>query len=321
MGTRCSRGTIPRAIAVAAVAGLLVTAQGPAGAAEGVSLTRTDNAREVAPGELEAVLAKANVIASLAAGEEVAAYGVGVKAQADSTVFLSLSSEYLMAACLSGAISSGPASADPGKVIVWHAEARSPKTFSFDVDRFLATTSAVLDPKVTSSLEQVSENHRQLIFWGLLRPTGVNAQAPVFPVVEEVRRAYLLAPTVIEIRRGAGGDSARLAALVAQRFVASVAERRLEPVVALMSPQLFQERDRAIDPAALRLLRTRFAEALIAGNLPDNLSGFELKATADESQWRVLTPKKSYRLNLNEIDGMFFVATLEPDKEADDLKN
>ncbi len=313
MGTLLRGMAIPRSVAVAAIAMLLITAQHPAEAAESVSLVRTDNSRAVMADEIEAVLTEASVVATLAAGEGVGIYDVRVDAEADSTVFLSLSSEYLMAACLGGAIGSGSVSAEPGQVIVWHADRRAPKTFSFDVDRFLATTTLALDPEVASTLERASENHKRLMFWGLLRPTGVNARAPVFPVVEEVRRAYLVAPTVVDIRRGAAGDSAKLAELVAQRFVTSVAERRLEPVIALMSPQLFQERDRAVDPAALRLLRTRFAEALIAGSLPDNLTGFALEATANESQWRVLTSKENYRLSLNAVDGMFFVAALEPE--------
>lgn len=316
MGTHCADNAVRRAFAIVAIAVLLAFSHAPAG--NGAELTRADNSREITAGELEAALTESSIIAKLAPGDAIDVYGLRIEARTDSTVFLSLSSEYLSAACLAGAISSEPVSAGPGEVIVWHAASRSPKQFSFDIDRFLATTSAPLDQKVMSGLENASETQSRRIFWGLLRPTGVNARAPVMPVIEEVRRAYLMTPTVIDLRRNGGDDQSRLAELVAQSFIAGIAGRQVEPVGDLMSPKLFLDGDRAVDPAALRLLRTRFAESLIAGSLPDSLSGYQLEATTNERQWRVSTPDETYRLKLDKVDGMFFVGAFEPGETVED---
>ncbi len=298
------------------VATLMVSAAALASlsAADGMSFKRTDDQREIAYEDLEDVLPTSSVVAKLAAQKEISFFDVQVTAAADSTVFLSLSSEYLMAACLEGAISAGPVSAGPGQVVVWRASSRAPATFDFDVDRFLATTSLAIDPKTRSALESVSQAQKRLLFWGLLQPGTVNARSPVSPVVERVRRGYLLAPTVIRLRREAGEDTAKLARLVARRFLTSIVKRELEPVESLLSPNLFQGRDQALDPESWRMLRSEFAAALIRDRLPQVLAGFTIEATGDGMQWLVRTPKETYRLRLEQVDDMLFVEALEPNE-------
>ncbi len=305
----------PRVLLVAPLVATLVAsaaARAPLLAADGVTFKRTDDQREIAYEDLEDVLPTSSVVAKLAAQKEMGFFDVRVTAAADSTVFLSLSSEYLMAACLEGAISAGPVSAGPGQVVVWRATSGAPATFDFDVDRFLATTSLAIDPKTRSALERVSQAQKRLMFWGLLQPGSVNVRSPVSPVVEGMRRAYLLAPTVIHLRREAGEDTAKLARLVAQRFLTGIVEREPEPVESLLSPNLFQGRDQALDPESWRMLRSEFAAALIRDRLPQLLAGFMIEASGEEMRWLVRTPRETYRLRLEQLDDMVFVEALEP---------
>ena len=139
------------------------------------------------------------------------------------------------------------------------------------------------------------------------------------PTLEEVRRSYLLEPEVVKVRRAAAGDPDKLARLVAEYFLASLAEKDAEPVEALISPLLFQDEDRAFSRKSWQELRGRFARNLVDGRLPDKLTGFQLQDTADRTALLVNAREVVYRLDLVEIDGMLFVQGLEPQGEAKTL--
>ena len=294
---------------------LAVLAWQPGDAHGAVALYRVDDGREIADQDLERVLTESGVVASLAEGDQLGVFGTDLKARADSKVFLALSSEYFVAACLGGAIESGSASAEPGQVLVLHVNQQSFQTFYFDVERFLATAFLALDPEIRSTLEGVAAAHERLKFWGLLRPVGLNARAPVSPAIEEIRRSYLLSPSVVRLRREGAGDSAKLARLVAERFVGGLVEKELEPVKSLLSPQLFQGEAEAYDRETWQMLRLRYAKTLVQSGLPGDLAQSEIQATEDSNRFRIIARERTYRLSLTAIDGMPFVAALEPEDE------
>ncbi len=304
-------------VPLAATLMVWAAAWAPLFAADGMTFKRTDDQREIAYKDVEDTLPTSSVVAKLAAQKELGFFGAQVTAAADSTVFLSLSSEYLMAACLVGAISAGSVSAGPGQVVVWRATSGTPAAFDFDVDRFLATTSLAIDPKTRSALERVSKAQKRLVFWGLLQPGAVNVRSPVAPDLERVRRGYLLAPTVIRLRREAGGDTAKLARLVAKRFLTGIVDGEpLEPVKSLLSPNLFQAPGQALEIESWRMLRGEFAAALARDRLPRVLAGFTIEASDDDMQWLVRTPQETYGLRLEQIDDMVFIEALEPIEES-----
>ncbi len=317
MGGLRGRGPIVRTI-VALVIALAVLAWPLAPAHADIALNRIDDGRAIAYQDLERILTESGVIASLAEGDQLGVFGTDLKARADSKVFLALSSEYFVAACLGGAIESGSASAEPGQVLVLHVDQRSFETFYFDVERFLATTYLALDPEIRSTLEGVATSHARLKFWGLLSPVGRNARAPVSPAIEEIRRSYLLTPTVVRLRREAAGDSAKLARLVAERFVGGVVEKEVEPIKSLLSPLLFQGETEAYDRETWQMLRLRFVKTLVEGSLPGDLAQSEIQATEDNNRFQIIARERTYRLSLTAIDGMHFVAALEPE---DDISN
>ncbi len=299
------------------VAALMVSAaaRSPLSAADGMTFKRTDDLREIAYKEVEDVLPISSVVAKLVAQQEISFFDVQVAAAADSTVFLSLSSEYLMAACLEGAISAGSVSAEPGQVVVWRATSGAAAMFDFDVDRFLSTTSLAVDEETRSVLESVAEKQQRLMFLGVLRQGAVNFRSPVPPPAERVRRGYLVTPTVIRLRREAGRDTAKLARLVAQRFLTSIVNGEpVEAVESLLSPNLFQGRGQKLDSGSWRMLRREFALALIRDRLPQNLAGFTIEASGDDMRWLVRSPAASYGLQLERIAGMVFVVALEPNE-------
>ena len=209
-----------------------------------IRLERTDDGQAIVVRDLEEVLSQSGVVARLAEGERLSVFGTDVETRADSTIFLALSSEYFLAACLSGMIESGSNSAEPGQVLVMRLDEPTAQTFYFDVERFLATSLLAQDSGVRSSLEAVAVSHERLRFWGLLETVGINARAPVSPAVEGIRGSYLLTPTVVRLRGEAAGDRKKLARLVAEHFVGELAERELEPVKSLLDPQLFQSDSR-----------------------------------------------------------------------------
>ncbi len=315
MGGLRGKGSIIQVI-VALVLALAVLAWQPGDAHAAVALKRIDDGREIAYQDLERVLTESGVVASLAEGDRLGVFGTDLTARADSKVFLALSSEYFTAACLGGAIESGSASAEPGQTFIVHIDRRSLETFYFDVERFLATTYLALDPEIRSTLEGVATSHARLKFWGLLRPVGLNARAPVSPAIEQIRRSYLLTPTVVRLRREAAGESAKLARLVAERFVGGLVEKDLEPIESLLSPRLFQSETQPYNRETWQRLRSRIAQTLVDGGLPEDLAEAEIEATGDGSGFRVIARERTYRLNLMKIDGMFFVEALEPEDET-----
>ena len=105
-----------------------------------IRLERTDDGQAIVVRDLEEVLSQSGVVARLAEGERLSVFGTDVETRADSTIFLALSSEYFLAACLSGMIESGSNSAEPGQVLVMRLDEPTAQTFYFDVERFLATS-------------------------------------------------------------------------------------------------------------------------------------------------------------------------------------
>lgn len=283
------------------------------------SVLRTDNRAAVPARDIERTLSQAGLLATLARGDRLELFDAAIEAGSDSKVFLALSSEYLAAACLTGRISAGGETAEAGEVIIWHAGSQQVEVATFDVEQFLATTLLADDPNIRAALEAVAAKQRSQKFWGVLRADRRNVRAPVVPTLEEVRRSYLLEPEVVKVRREAGGDSDKLARLVAEYFLASLAKKEAEPVEALISPLLFQDEDRAFSRESWQELRGRFAKTLVGGGLPDKLAGFQLQDTADRTTLLVSARKVVYQLDLVEIDGMLFVQGLEPQSQAKTL--
>lgn len=264
--------------------------------------------------QLSQAIAVNGVIARLGDRGSLALFGTDVAARDSATVYLGTSSEYLFAACLDGAVEASGAEAARGEVIVWPLTGGEARVQSFDINRFLSTSSLAIEPALRAQLEQASAAQRRKIFWGLLEPAGVNVQAPAVPAVEVVRRSYLSLPTVVRLRRDAGGNANELARLVAERFAQGLAAKERETVESLLSPDLFRREGQS--GADWIGLRGRFAAQLLAGPLPARLAGGRVEAGSDIGTWRVVSGASVYRIRLAPLDGMLFVTAVEPERDG-----
>ena len=90
------------------------------------------------------------MLARLQAGGSLGFYGASLTAESKSAVFLGASADMLFVACLSGNIATDRLNATPGQMLVWALGAPEPEKLSFDVARFLASTTLSLesDPKL-----------------------------------------------------------------------------------------------------------------------------------------------------------------------------
>lgn len=296
------------------------------------ALQRSDNGATIELAQLDRVLSRSGVIARLGPGARVQPFGIEIASDDGAAAYLGGSSEYLFAAALAGRIEGGERSATGGEVLVWDMLGSPPRLFAFDVDRFLATSSLAIDPVLRDALQAASGRQARATYWGLLAPAQVNLQAPVPPGLEALRRDYLLQPEVIRLRRLAGGDPVALSRAVAERFVESVAARDRTAVTALLHPVLFQQQG----GQDWRVLRARFAEALVSGPLPAALAeasvnpldtaapaeteGEDTDEQADADAegivqlpavWRVESPAGGYRLELGPFESMIYVTALE----------
>lgn len=287
----------------------------PDGARAELVLSRTDTGQAVPADRLEAVLPETGVAAKMDDGTRLNVFGIELVAQGETQTFLAMSSQSFVAASLLGQVASGTEAAEPGQVLIFDLDSSEPETFYFDVERFLATSPLAQDAMVRASLESVAASHERLKFWGLIRTVGLNARAPVSPSIEEIRRSYLLAPTVVRLRSQAAGDEDRLAGLVAAEFARGVASKELEPVKSLLSPELFQSESRPYDRNTWQILRARFAEAMLDGPLPQDLAASRVEAIGGDSKlFRIVGGQRTYTLSVIRLDGMVFVEGLEPEE-------
>ncbi|MEL6317271.1 MAG: hypothetical protein AAFR16_06485, partial [Pseudomonadota bacterium] len=210
------------------------------GSASGVELARTDTAAPVAADALLAALSVSGVSARLQPGESLALLDETLTAGADGAhVYLAASSEHMIAATLRGATSlSDGEGVEAGEVAVMAIPSRQSRVSAFDIDRFLASSSYGYPDDVEASLAAAAERQRRLLYWGALRRTAFNAQAPARPALEAVRRDQLSHPTVIALRAEAEGDAERLAGLVVERFVDGLRRGDREAVRSLLAPAL-----------------------------------------------------------------------------------
>ncbi len=277
-------------------------------------LIRTDVGSAVPSTQLLATLSQSGVIATLDEGESFKFLGQGLIASERSILYLSLSSQYRIAALLSGAVvlEATDDTLRPGEVAVWPDRGGRPRIRAFDIDRFLASSSAALPADAVASLQNAAERQRVRIWWGALRRTAENAQAPLPPLFEAMRRDVLLRPVVIELRQEAAGDSEQLARLTAARFMASLRDRDVAAVRDLMAPSLFSPDHHT--PSAWLQLRHDIARSLIASELGRALAGGSLADGDLESGFVVETPDgDSYRLRMSAEEQMVFIAEIVPE--------
>ena len=294
---------------VAAFGAVFLAAMGVAHAAV---LNRSDTGATVSAAAIETALSRSGLVARLRAGETLRIYGLTIAAKTPALAYISASSEFIIAAALEGELTAAghEEPAQPGQMFALAvAPDAKPARESFDVKQFLAAPPRGIPAHVRSALENVAAEQADRVWWGSLQRTILNVQSPVPPLVEGVRRDYLLEPAMVRLRSEAGADPTRFALLTAQSFVAAMGRRDVDTVRALLHPTLFAGQGVGLNWLAKRHL---FATQLARGPLAARMSGASVAVDADG---RVIATGRSgqrWELLMSVLDAGVFVSAVEP---------
>ena len=286
---------------------LCMAYNGPAGAAQ---FLRSDNGQPVSAAAIDDVLTTGGIIAHLDAGERAAFYGFEIQAQQDSTVYVSVSSEFISAACLRGAFTAEGSRdiAAEGKVYVHAYGGNETNLYDFDIERFLGSSSFVVGPDIRAGLAEAMSKQGRKKFWGTLQVSNSNSQAPVAPHIEAVRRDYLLLPEIVKIRQEAHGDPEKMARLSAERFIEALSRRDRETTASLLHPALFSK---GRTPDEWITLREAFAKDMAASTLAAKVRNAVVNDGSLEAGYVVsLKNGEQYQLNIEAMDAMTFVKSI-----------
>ncbi|MFN4089790.1 MAG: hypothetical protein ACK4QW_12220 [Alphaproteobacteria bacterium] len=282
-----------------------------------LGLVQIETSESVLEAQVPLALSRGTVMARLGAGEVLALPSGEVGATETSSLYLAASSEFLSVAVLRGAITMGGRSAGPGEVLVRSIAGTRVERFAFDARAFgAATPGGALTDEERDSLRAILVEQERRIFWGGLERTGFDAQAPSGdPMMEAVRRDYLLRPAVMDVRAAALGDAKAIGREVASRFVAGLAARDAETVEALLSPTLFTDGGRR--QTEWLSDRSAFALDLVAGGMPTTLSNAVIGEGGLSEGYAVDVNGAPWRVRLQPLDSMVFVTALEPAGSGD----
>jgi hypothetical protein len=245
-------------------------------------------------------------LVKLAAGEEITAWGIAVKASEPSTLLLSLSSEFATTAVLDGTVAQGGQMGKPGDALVTALDGNQTQRLQFDARRLAGTLPPEWLADAKSALDAIAVKQAKQRFWGLIEPVNLNASAPVSPVIEPVRSSYLSHDAIVSLRRGAKGNPQALAALTAKRFAAALATQDAATVSALIDPKPFT--DTGASAEAWQAARARFAAKLIGdAGLTRAMAGEPTAVPNDQTAFDA----GRYRIQLIPRDRALFVMSVE----------
>lgn len=271
---------------------------------------RSDNGVSINYDNVEHSLTMGGVLANLSAGESVEFYGFKIHAQQDSVIYLSVSSEFVSAACLGGAFTAQGSDevAGKGKVYVHAYGGNKTNLYDFDIERFLGSSSLTIDSEIRAGLNETMHDQSRKKFWGLLQVSNTNSQAAVTPHVEAVRRDYLLQPEVVHIRKEADGDTEKMSRLSAERFVQALSSRNGQATASLLHPALFSKGRTPDEWIGLRL---NFAKDMTGSALAPKMKNAVIGEGSLEKGYVVsLKNGEQYQLKTESMDAMVFVKSI-----------
>ena len=299
-----------RAGTVAVLALILAVASGTAWA---MQFKRTDTGQSVAPNQLLQTLAQSGVTAHLAKDETLSLLDAEVSARTSAVLYIAISSETRIVAVLEGEallVADGQV-VEVGQVMVWPIASADAEVTGFDIDRFLATSSLTLPKSTRASLQAASEIQHKRVFWGALRRTDRNAQSPVPPLVEAMRRDILLRPAVVNLRHDAGGNQEVMARMAVDGFIAALRSRDVSTVRDLLAPSLFRPSERT--PSAWLAVRHNLAGSLVDSPLGRRLASSKVVSGDLESGFRAKTRSgKMLHIKMLQEHGFPFVGEISP---------
>lgn len=247
-------------------------------------------------------------LVKLQGGEETTVFGTPYRAVAPTLAIVSVSSELVTAAVITGELVQGKATARAGQALVTPIDGKATQQFGFDAARLAATLSPDFLVDTQTPLQTLAAGQRRAKFWGLIEPAGINASAPVGGAVEAVRQSYLGNNTIVTLRRAAGGKLHVLAGLTANRFAEALTAGDARVVSDLIDPKPFI--DTGADANAWQAARRIFAQKLTS----DAALKAAMSATpaAAEGKPDAFVAGGVFRIQLVARDRAMFVAAVEP---------
>lgn len=244
----------------------------------------------------------------LADGENTTLFGGGYRARGTTMALVSLSSELVTVAIVSGELGQGKLVARAGQALVTPIDGTATRLFGYDAARLAATIPPQWAGDAAAPLAQLAAAQKRAKFWGLVEPAGINAAAPTSPQVEAVRQSYLGNATVVALRQAAQGNPQTLAGLTATRFAEALAAGNAAAVADLIDPKPFT--DTGADAGAWQAARLSFAQKLTGdATLKAAMAAVPAAAAAAPGAFDVAG---AFRIQLVARDRAMFVATVEP---------
>ena len=242
------------------------------------------------------------VVVTLEPGDKHSLLERSVQSSTGAFLVSGVSADFIYMAVISGEITAETGLVGPGHVIFWRPGSTG-QIAVFDAAKLLATLHSSIKTEYVESLQQVADEQAQALWWGLLRPAGLNLQASTPAGVEIERRSYLSEPAVLALRFGAQSVE-QLSADVASAFVVALEMRNTDAVAALLHPRFFiEDSDYGVSPAALAR-RLDFATALVATHAARLVDHLDAPRQADDGSWSV---GEEVRFSLAPGDGFLFV--------------
>jgi hypothetical protein len=274
--------------------------------ADNVRLTRlSDAAERVSLDESPTVIAREKVVVSTTdRAVEYDLFGRRLNVWPNSQVLLGSGTDAIYAVTLAGRASSSGRLAEPGQVLMWTPRLQDPLRRTVYLERFLDSADLADRPELEAALSALAERQADELFWGRLRPTGLNALGAAPAEVTAERARYLQEPAVVRLRF-AHATPEEMSEATVRLFLESLTDGDVATVAALLRPE-FLAREGDLAETARRRFAERMAERDWSG-----LADAQVTPRRPPLVWDVLVPDGSlHRIELIPGDGAFYVVSL-----------
>jgi hypothetical protein len=277
-----------------------------AAATESIQVWKTADGASINVESLPQALSNGSVLMHLPAGSQLSVFGSSLSASESSRLMVSLSSELMTFAALSGSVSLDERhSLTPGRAGVVALVRGEVHVSEFDAARLAASAAPGVAVELRDVLKPVIATQQKRRRWGYYTSSSINTQLSSLSGDEALRRQYLSDPTIIQLRRDGGGDPVRQRELAAQRFVSALSARDGAGVAALIDPSPFMNRG-----PGWREERRAYAERLVSSGHFADLAGSSVAGGA-EGRFDVSAGTRKFLMTTVERDGVPFVAAME----------
>ena len=225
----------------------------------------------------------------------------------NASALLGMSSDVAYFLVLDGRVMVGGKKAKRGRVIVLQPYGVKPEIKRFDAARLLSSlddTAINNAPKLKSQLQKIAGKQGTQKWWGYVRPTNVNLNAPKGTEIEEAKRQLTSNDTMRDLRFSDATDETAAAKSVVETFLKALRSGDSAAVSALLDPTQFGGLDLRGGGNGAREMA---AKMLIQAHSPSSNTA---TPSGDISRWRIETTRGARNVTLRRVDDLFFIQTV-----------